>query len=68
MKLIPNIIKYAEILKNKPIKNKILTIGFLLIITKIPHNIAANERKFKKTEFKPLVKVSFKRYKLNIFV
>ena len=31
-------------LKNNPIKNNTDTIGFLLIITSIPHNIDNNER------------------------
>lgn len=39
MKLKPISIKYEDIPPNNPIKNKIDTIGFLLIIMYIPHII-----------------------------
>jgi len=66
MKFIPNIIKYPAILRNKPIKNRTETIGFLLIIIKIPHNIEPNEIRLIKRKLEPFVKVSFKRNKFNI--
>ena len=55
MKFIPKIIKYPAILKNNPIKNKTETIGFFVIITKIPDRIEAKEIKFKKKWLYPLV-------------
>lgn len=47
MKYVPNNIKKIDILKNKPIKNKTEKIGFLHIITNIPHNIAIKDIKSK---------------------
>jgi hypothetical protein len=38
MKCIPTVIKYIETNKNKDIKNKTETIGFLVIITDNPEN------------------------------
>ena len=38
MKCIPTVIKYIETNKNKDIKNKTDTIGFLVIITDNPEN------------------------------
>ena len=48
-------------LKNKAIRNKTETIGFLLIITKIPEKIEAKEIKSKNSCLYPLLKVSLKR-------
>jgi hypothetical protein len=53
-------------LKNKPIKNNTDTIGFLLIITNIPHKIAINDIIYKISPLYPLVKVSFIRNKVPI--
>lgn len=47
IKFNPVRIKYADMDKNKPIKNKTDTIGFLLIITKIPNNMAIMYNKSK---------------------
>jgi hypothetical protein len=47
MKFIPDSIKYADMHKNKPIKNNTDTIGFLLIITNIPHKKDIREIKVK---------------------
>lgn len=46
MKFNPNIIRYPAMLRNNPIKNSTDTIGFLLIMIAIPHNIDAKEIKF----------------------
>lgn len=52
--------------KNNPIRNSTETTGFLLIITKIPQKIDANETRLNKLWLEPLVNVSFKRYKSNM--
>jgi len=54
-------------LRNNPIRNKTDTIGFLLMITKIPQRIADKEIQFKNMSLNPLVKLSFKINKVKIF-
>jgi hypothetical protein len=48
-------IKYIDIFKNKPIKYNTETIGFLLIITNIPDNIASKVKISIALKRKPLV-------------
>lgn len=51
---------------NSPIKNKTDTMGFLLMITKMPHTMDTIEIIFKKLWFKPLVVISLKINKFHI--
>jgi hypothetical protein len=67
IKLKPISIKYMDIFKNKPIKYNTDTIGFLLIITRIPHIIENNVSISKLLSVKPLVLLFTSKNKVMIF-
>lgn len=49
----PKLIKYIDIVKNKPIKNKIDTIGFFIIITNILKTTDTKEIKIRDCSLNP---------------
>jgi hypothetical protein len=55
MKFRPINIRYIDIVKNRPIRYSTDIIGFLLIITRIPDNIANNVNKSKLLSKNPLL-------------
>ena len=68
MKYKPSIIKYIDIPKNKPIKNKTESTGFLVIITEIPKKIQIKDKKNRNSALYPLVIDSCKRLKVVIIL